>query len=198
VELSDIGCAKVSSPPYRKLCKGGSAGGVGRVEHTTSKSFAILTNNGSNMLKAFHSSFVESEDDQDDKGSSDQEEKDVYEKERGDAEEDKDVEERAMREISVDQEEEEECDRMERNHEVAFDGIITCIIKWLSCVAHTLQLVVNMFNDVWSFSRVLASAYALVKKVNKPSNRKASEILITLSGRKLISDCPMRWSSTFC
>jgi len=50
------------------------------------KVFAILTDNGSNMLKAFHSSFVESEDDQDDKGSSDQEEKDAYEKEQGDVE----------------------------------------------------------------------------------------------------------------
>jgi len=99
--------------------------------------FVILTDNGSNMLKAFHSSFVESEDDQDDKGSGDQEEKDAYENERGDTEEDKDVEESAMQEISVDQEE-EECDRMERNHEVAVDGIITCIIKWLSCFANTL------------------------------------------------------------
>jgi len=41
-----------------------------------------------------------------------------------------------------------------------------------------------MFNDVWSFSRVLASAHALVKKENKPST--ASEKLIALSGRKLI------------
>ena len=98
-------------------------------------------------------------------------------------------------EISVDQEE-EEYDKMKRNHEVAFDGIITCIIKWLSCFAHTLQLVVSKFNDVWSFSRVLASAHALVNKVNKSS--KASEKLIALSGRKLISDCPTRRSSTFC
>ena len=196
MESCDIGCEKVSSTPHRKACTGGSAGSVGGVEHTTSKSFAILTDNGSNMLKAFHSSFVESEDDQDDKGSGDQEEKDAYEKERGNTEEDKDMEESAMQEISVDQEEEEECDRMERNHEVAFDGIITCIIKRLSRFAHTLQLVVNMFNDVWSLSRVLASAHALVKKVNKSS--KASEKLIALSGRKLISDCPMQWSSTFC
>ena len=43
------------------------------------------------MLKAFHFSFVESEDD---KGNSDQEEKDAYEKEKGDRE-DKDVEESA-------------------------------------------------------------------------------------------------------
>jgi len=45
------------------------------------------------MLKTFRSSFVESEDDQDDTGSGDQEEKDAYEKEKGDTEEDKDVEE---------------------------------------------------------------------------------------------------------
>jgi len=66
-----------------------------------------MTDNGSNMLKAFHSSYVEPEDDQDDKGSGDREEKGVYEKEQGDTEEDKDVKESAMQvesEISVDQE----------------------------------------------------------------------------------------------
>ena len=49
------------------------------------------------MLKAFCSSFVESEDDHNDKGSGDQEEKGAYEKKKGDTEEDKDVEESADR-----------------------------------------------------------------------------------------------------
>ena len=82
------------------------------------------------MLKAFCLSFVEWEDDQNDKHSSDQEEKGAYEKEKGDTEEDKDAEENAMQVelgVSADQEE-EEYDKMEGNHEVAFDEII----KWLS------------------------------------------------------------------
>ena len=42
---------------------------------------------------------------------------------------------------------------------------------------------------------MLASAHALVKKVNKSS--KATERLVYLCRKKLISDCPTQWSSTF-
>ena len=34
-----------------------------------------------------------------------------------------------------------------------------------------------------------------MRRVNKSS--KAIEMLISLSSKKLVSDCPMRWSSTF-
>jgi len=53
---------------------------------------------------------------------------------------------------------------------------------------HTLQLVVRKFKEVKSLKKVLASAHALVKKVNKSS--KATERLVSLCRKKLISDCP--------
>ena len=52
----------------------------------------------------------------------------------------------------------------------------------------------HKFREVKSFKKVLASAHALVKKVNKSS--KATERLVSLCRKKLISDCPTRWSST--
>ena len=38
-------------------------------------------------------------------------------------------------------------------------------------------------------------AHAIVRKIN--SSTKATETLVALSGKKLIKDCPTRWSSTF-
>ena len=65
----------------------------------------------------------------------------------------------------------------------------------MSCFAHSLQLVVNKYNEVGSFARLLTSMHALVKKVNKSS--KATEKLILLCGKKVIGNCPTWWSSTF-
>ena len=79
----------------------------------------------------------------------------------------------------------------EIEHEVAFTGFI----KRISCFSHTLQLIVHKFNKVESFKKVLANVHALVKKVNKSS--KATERLTVLCNKKLVSDCPTRWSSTF-
>jgi len=62
--------------------------------------------------------------------------------------------------ISVDQEE-EEYDKMESNHEVAFDEII----KRLSCFAYTLQLVVNKFIDRVVL-QVLVSTHTVVNKLS--------------------------------
>ena len=85
----------------------------------------------------------------------------------------------------------DEYDLKESNHEFAFHGFI----KRLSCFAHTLQLVVYKFKEVKSLKKVLTSAHALVKKVNK--SFKTTERLVYLCRKKLISDCPTRWSSTF-
>ena len=108
------------------------------------------------------------------------EEDEEEEKEEEEEEEESDVECEA-----------DEYDVKESNHEFAFHGFI----KRLSCFARTLQLVVHKFNEVKSLKKVLASAHALVKKVNKSS--KATERLVSLCGKQLISDCPMQWSSTF-
>jgi len=67
--------------------------------------------------------------------------------------------------------------------------------KRLSCFNHTLQLVVNKFDTLSSPKQVLRSAHALVRKFNKSG--KATEKLVNLCGKKLLSTCPTRWNSTF-
>ena len=78
----------------------------------------------------------------------------------------------------------------ELDHDVAF-----ALQKRVSCFAHTLQLVVRKFDTLRKPKRVLARAHRLVSKVRKST--KATERLISLSGRKFIADCPTRWNSTY-
>ena len=61
--------------------------------------------------------------------------------------------------------------------------------------AHTLQLVARKFDTFPSVKKVIAKVYHLLTKFNKSC--KATEKLIQLSGKKLIANCPTRWSSTF-
>lgn len=61
--------------------------------------------------------------------------------------------------------------------------------------SHLLQLAVHHFDTVTTFKELLKHTHALVRKVN--SSTKATEWLISLCGKKLIRDCPTRWSSTF-
>ena len=64
----------------------------------------------------------------------------------------------------------------------------------MSCFSHTLQLVARQFDTCHSVKKILAKVFSLVKKFNKSS--KATEKLIALSKKKLLSHCPTRWSST--
>lgn len=91
---------------------------------------------------------------------------------------------------SVGSGEAQELETQELEHEVAFLGY-----RRLSCFAYTLQLIVQKFNDVRSVKQALNNAYKLVKRVNKSA--KATEMLTSLCGKKLVSNCPTRWSSTF-
>ena len=78
----------------------------------------------------------------------------------------------------------------EFEHEIAFQFYFKC----LSCFAHTLQLVVLKFSEDESLKRILKRAFSLVKKVNKS---KATEKLLLLCRKKLVGNCPTRWSSTY-
>ena len=114
-------------------------------------------------MKAFRTSMIESE-----KDNSDHQDEDTGD-EKDEEEEEKEKEEKEEEEESDVDREAEEYDLKESNHEFAFQGFI----KQLSCFAHTLQLVVHKFKEVKSLKKVLTSAHALVKKVNKSS--KATE-----------------------
>ena len=90
------------------------------------KVFTISTDNGSNMLRAFRTSMMESEKDnsdhQDEAAGDEKDEEDEEEKEEEEEEEESDVDCEA-----------DEYDVKESNHEFAFHGFI----KQLSCFAHT-------------------------------------------------------------
>lgn len=78
----------------------------------------------------------------------------------------------------------------ESDHEIAFSGL-----NRVSCFAHTLQLVVQKFDQLTEFRALLKRAHSLVQKFN--TSAKATEKLITERGKKLVRDCPTRWSSTY-
>ena len=80
-------------------------------------------------------------------------------------------------------------ERKELDHEVIF------LFNRLSCFAHHLQLVVRKFDGVSSYRALLQRVHSLLKRVNMST--RATERLVSLCGRKLIRDCPTRWSSTF-
>ena len=88
----------------------------------------------------------------------------------------------------------EEYEFNEGDHNIAFVGYC----QRLSCFSHTLQLVMAEFDNnerLQSLKKVIKKAQALVSKCNK--SVKVTEKLIELSGKKLVSNCPTRWSSSY-
>ncbi len=81
-------------------------------------------------------------------------------------------------------------DEHETDHDVAFVGW-----KRNGCFTNTLQLVVKEFEKAPCFKGTLAKAHKIVKKFN--SSCKATEKLVQLAGKKLVSSCPTRWDSMF-
>ena len=125
---------------------------------------AVITDNGSNMVKAFRNIASITDD-------SDNEEEELEEEEV--TGEDVDFVQREL------------------DHETTFE--FYC--KRLGCFSHTLQLVLLKFNDGCSFKPLLKKVHGLVSKVNKSS--RATEALISLCHKKLVRDCPTRWSSSY-
>ena len=65
----------------------------------------------------------------------------------------------------------------------------------VSCFAHDLQLVVRKFDTTAPFNDCFKKTHNLVSRVNRSTL--ATEKLISRCGKKLVRDCPTRWSSTF-
>ena len=157
----------------------------------------ILTHNGSNMVKAFRSVATstleenvakESEDEEEMDGTHGSQLRDNDDMEKG-SEIDDESEEAGLDDDDF-SDEIADFEEKELDHEISFSSF-----NRLSCFAHTLQLVVAAFDGIKSLKRVIKKAHAIASKVNK-SNR-ATEKLINLSGKKLVSDCSTRWSSTY-
>ena len=97
-----------------------------------------------------------------------------------------DVEEVAEPSVNKDEQDFHEC---EVEHDEEFSSL-----NQIGCFAHTLQLVVNKFDDVSLFKELMKRAHLVVRKVN--ASTKATERLVALCGKKLLKDCPTRWSLT--
>ena len=153
-----------------------------------------ITDNGSNMIKAFkedqYSTDLEPDDENTNTSKNPEAVADEEDTDQDNSSDDElDEDDSKARETTIDQDT-EDFDSKETDHQIAFADY-----KRISCFAHSLQLVVTHFDKVSPFQRVVRKAKKLVGKFNKST--KATEKLIALAHKKLISDCPTRWSSSF-
>ena len=154
------------------------------------KVFHSLTDNGSNMVKAFNLLLNEEEEDleeEDDESTGAPKEDELYSDDCDDSDEhlDDDHDHEPSTEEAIKQ-----FEQCEDDHTITFHGW-----KRNSCFVHTLQLVVKEFERAPCFKSTLTKAHKIVKRVNKSC--KATEMLIKLAKKKLVSNCPTRWDSTF-
>ena len=112
------------------------------------------------------------------------------ESDRGESEEVEEEQEDSDDEDLV-EDEKEDFETKELDHEVTFMSFI----NRLACFAYVLQLIVRKFDEISSYRALLQRVRALTKRVNMST--KATEKLISLCSKKLIKECPTRWSSTF-
>ena len=166
----------------------------------------IITDNGSNMIKAFKSvqasrsvkCTVVDEDNVKEQelrieGSQSMDEEEVEETE-GEVTEDEDegVEASAEEQERLMEEEINEFDGEEESHTTAFERRK---LTRLSCFSHTLQLVVMSFNKDKSAKGLLSTAYKIVSSVSKSG--KATEALVKAAGKKLVLHSVTRWTTAY-
>ena len=63
-------------------------------------------------------------------------------------------------------------------------------IKRLSCIAHTLQLVVHALHKCSTYSNALATAKSIVHSIRVSSV--AKQKLLAKAGKSVVADCPTR------
>lgn len=147
----------------------------------------ILTDNGSNMIKAFNADLLHNLEEEDEGLEQDVE---IIDEASGSGENFESTENSAREDIQ-DNAEIHEYENNEEEHDLAFNGFC----QRLGCFSHTLQLVMSEFDSIRSLKKVIKKAQELVSKCNK--SVKVTEKLIQLSGKKLVSNCPTRWSSSY-
>ena len=152
----------------------------------TARYFAHCLTMGSNIVKAFNLlSNDEEEEENESVGVPSEEE--LYPDDDCD---DSDSECLDSDEASIEEEAIKQFEQCENDHIIALLGW-----KRNSCFVHTLQLVVKEFERAPCFKSTLTKVHKIVQKVNKSC--KATEMLVKLAKKKLVSNCPTRWDSTF-
>jgi hypothetical protein len=71
----------------------------------------------------------------------------------------------------------------------------TVLLPRLPCLAHTLQLVVKSIDKIDSYCNLIVKARRVVRIVKISS--KATELLISKCGLTLVTDCTTRWNSQY-
>jgi hypothetical protein len=133
-----------------------------------SKILMVITDNGSNMIKAIRVANDQKCDEEEEDGEDDEED-----------EEAKDVEEEGM-------------DEEEDNY--ADEGLTTVLnLQRFPCIAHTLQLVIKELTKSKTYCNLFTKVKDLVKFVKISSV--AQEKLVALCGKVVIKDCATRWNS---
>ena len=149
----------------------------------------VITDNGSNMVKAFKLDQVAAVTEGEPR--SDKGDDEVFTGDECESDNDELEEEDEECEIDVDQDVVDfECEEMSHASVFKRQGL-----KRLSCFSHTLQLVASSFNKDASAKALLSTAYEVVKQVSKSG--KATEALIRVTGKKLVSRSVTRWTSAY-
>jgi len=153
-----------------------------------SKVMMVVTDNGSNMVKAVNSVRVSDEQELDRNNAIDHNRHNV-ESETNDGSADDDM----TLLTDDDSEDEVEADDEEELEDVG--EIETAVMHRLPCVAHTLQLVLKELDKVDSCKNLLVKVRGIVRTVRVSSV--ATEKLIQKCGKTLVTDCSTRWNSVY-
>ena len=74
------------------------------------------------------------------------------------------------------------------------DIVFAHVRKRIGCFAHSIQLIIQKFRDD-SMKLLMKKTLALVKRVNMSS--RANEILLSLCGKKPVSNVPLDGAQSF-
>ena len=143
-------------------------------EIPTNKVRAVMTDNSSNIVRAFKEHVHVAQSSSDSK---------LEEGSEGEGEAHKEgmmADQLDVEGIVADVGREDDFDKEERSVMECFGSLVR-----LSCFPHTLQLVVNKFNKDESVKPVLKKAYVLVKRVN--TSTMAAQLLMQWCRKKLVS-----------
>ena len=152
-----------------------------------SKVMMVVTDNGSNMVKAVNSVRV-NEEQEDRNDASDDNGHDVESATNDKSADDDMTDDDNEDEVEADDEEELE-------EELDVGEIEAAVMHRLPCVAHTLQLVLKELDKVDSCKNLLVKARGIVRTVRVSSV--ATEKLIEKCGKTLVTDCSTRWNSVY-